>query len=110
MLRRYRPSVAPVSMSGTIGNAPQIDAVTELITLSTAAGRIDGGLATAVSGSVNATAVSATTERSVCSIVDASTPGMMRQLIVAVARCGRALRAWPPSSIVATQVVRSCAL
>ena len=32
--------------------------------------------------------------------------GRMRQLTVARARCGRALVAWPASSMVATQVVR----
>lgn len=31
----------------------------------------------------------------------------MRQLMFAPARCGSALFAWPPSSSVATQVVRS---
>ena len=38
------------------------------------------------------------------------TPGMIRQLTLAIASCGSAFTAWPPSSIVATQVVRSCAL
>src|SRR5205085_5041742 len=33
-------------------------------------------------------------------------PGKTRQLTVAVARCGRALLAWPASRRVATQVVR----
>ena len=33
---------------------------------------------------------------------------MIRQLTVAVADCGSAFSAWPPLSIVATQVVRSC--
>ena len=37
-------------------------------------------------------------------------PGMMRQLTVAFADCGNALAACPPESIVATQVVRNCAL
>ena len=37
-------------------------------------------------------------------------PGRMRQLTVARASCGSALSAWPPSSRVATQVVRICAL
>ena len=32
-------------------------------------------------------------------------PGKMRQLMLAVARCGRAFRAWPPLIMVATQVV-----
>src|SRR6201986_3738451 len=35
-----------------------------------------------------------------------ASPGMMRQLTLAVARCGRALGAWPAVSMVATQVVR----
>ena len=33
-------------------------------------------------------------------------PGKMRQLTFAVARCGNAFGAWPPLSMVATQVVR----
>jgi len=37
-------------------------------------------------------------------------PGMMRQLTLARASWGSAFTACPPSSIVATQVVRSCAL
>ena len=35
----------------------------------------------------------------------AEVPGKMRQFTLARARCGRALVAWPASSIVATQVV-----
>ena len=37
-------------------------------------------------------------------------PGSRRQFTLAAASCGSALRACPPSSIVATQVVRNCAL
>jgi hypothetical protein len=37
-------------------------------------------------------------------------PGITRQLTLARASCGRAFGAWPPSSIVATQVVRIRAL
>ena len=36
-------------------------------------------------------------------------PGKIRQLTFARARCGNALVAWPPSSMVATQVVRRVA-
>ena len=32
-------------------------------------------------------------------------PGKMRQLMLAVARCGKALSAWPPLTIVTTHVV-----
>ena len=38
-----------------------------------------------------------------------ATPGITRQLMFAVARCGSALVACPADSIVATQVVRSIA-
>src|ERR1035437_6767186 len=91
-------------MSGTIGRSPQIDFVTALITLSTAAGSTDGGLGAAVSDLVSTTAVSPITARSLRSTDATSTPGMMRQFTSADARCGSALRAWPPSSIVATQL------
>jgi len=53
---------------------------------------------------------SAMTRRIAASTSAGTSSGSMRQLTVARARWGRAFSAWPPSSIVATQVVRSCAL
>ena len=41
------------------------------------------------------------------SVPSTVSPGKMRQLTLAVARCGSAFSAWPASSSVATQVVRS---
>ena len=44
------------------------------------------------------------------SVVSGVSPGMMRQLMLAAACCGRAFWAWPASTWVATQVVRSIEL
>src|SRR5438270_2273191 len=48
--------------------------------------------------------------RSVASTSSGVSPGRMRQLTVAVARCGSAFSACPPAIIVGTQVVRKSAL
>ena len=49
---------------------------------------------------------SAITRSRVARICSGASPGKMRQLTLARAVCGRALGAWPPESMVATQVVR----
>ena len=59
-----------------------------------------------VPGIVTFTSGSATNFSSLRTHDSAVTPGKMRQLTLARARCGSALVAWPPSSMVATQVVR----
>src|SRR5579859_8042405 len=50
---------------------------------------------------------SATTSWRVFCTSGIGVPGRMRQLTLALACCASALGAWPPSSMVATQVVRS---
>src|ERR1700730_1945320 len=69
-----------------------------------------GELGPRVSNVETTTFGSATNCSSLLRTVSASTPGQMRQLILALARCGSALVACPASSMVATQVVRSVAL
>src|SRR4051812_46394456 len=59
---------------------------------------------------VTVTLGSAIARMSAALVVSASSPGTIRQLIVALARCGKALGACPPSNIVATQVVRNIEL
>ena len=70
-------------------------------------GRSGDGLLGCAS-STNATVIfgSASTSTSLSFTDAGDTPGRMRQFTFAVASCGSALFAWPPSSRVATQVVR----
>src|SRR5438067_9828888 len=53
---------------------------------------------------------SASTRSSAAFTSSTGSPGITRQLTLAVANCGSALIAGPASSSVATQVVRNCAL
>src|SRR6185312_10349019 len=62
-----------------------------------------------VSSRLTLTAGSATRSCSFWRTLSGDTPGKMRQFTLARARCGSAFVAWPPSSIVATHVVRSVA-
>src|SRR5262249_6837821 len=69
----------------------------------------DGGLLRGVPTTLRCTAVSATTFVNCAVTKPIESSGRTRQLTVAAASCGSALIACPPSSIVATQVVRSVA-
>ena len=53
---------------------------------------------------------SAITRASVACTSATFSPGRMRQFTVALARCGSAFSAWPASTIVVVQVVRTAAL
>src|SRR5690349_13197192 len=97
-------------MIGTTGKAPQIALTDASTALNTSGRRGDAGLGTAVSIGARCTDVSLMTRVSVFSTAEASSPGSIRQLTVALAVCGSAFGAWPPSSIVATHVVRMSAL
>src|SRR5437762_2261591 len=106
------PPVAPVSICGMTGTPGHIRRVT-FSTGPIISGVSGDGLAgTAVLSLIGVTRTesSATTRTSVALISPGASPGIMRQLTMARARWGSALGAWPPSSIVGTQVVRSCAL
>ena len=70
----------------------------------------DGALATASSIAVTEIFESASTRINVDLTSDGDSPGRIRQLTTARASCGSALSACPPSSRVATQVVRNNAL
>src|SRR3954465_6814580 len=70
----------------------------------------DGLLGCASSTNSTLTFGSATISISFALTDAGDTPGRMRQLTLALAICGSALVAWPPSSFVATQVVRIIAL
>lgn len=107
-LRRNRLSEAPVDIAGTTGTAghnwPAIFSIAPMTS-----GRIgEGGLG---SGQFRRFSVTFSPAKyaSVRSTAAASSFGSKRELIVALPRCGRAFAAWPPSIIVTTQVVRSCA-
>src|SRR5271167_3691877 len=108
MASRKIPSVAPVDMVGTKGTpgkylATSASAGPKILGSSggaTATGRTGGTKVTLTPGSP----ITATKAARVSSTVS---PGNIRQLTLAAARCGNALLAWPPSNSVATQVVRS---
>src|SRR6185437_9766264 len=104
------PSVAAASNIGSTGTPGQNSAVSFSIGSITAGVNGGGGdvgprvssVATLISGS-------ATSSSSFARTASVGTPGKIRQLTIARARCGNALVAWPASSMVATQVVRSIA-
>src|ERR1700679_2120588 len=107
--RRYRPSVAPVTMIGTVCTPGQIFSVV-VVTAASTSGRIgEAGLAATGRIEVIETCSSLTTCFSADSTYSGESSGSTRQLTVAAASCGRAFMAWPPSSSVATQVVRRVA-
>src|ERR1043166_3000519 len=108
--RRNNPSVAPVSMIGTIGTGPQIALTDASMAANTSGLSGDAGLGTAVSIGVRCTDESLIARVSARSTAAGSSPGSIRQLTVAFAVWGSALGACPPSSIVATHVVRTRAL
>src|SRR5262249_19942958 len=110
VLRRYRPSVAPVLITGTTTTDGHIALVTDSIGPIT--GGVSGEAALGFASSTNATETlgSANTDSSLVLTLAGDSPGRMRQLTFAEASCGSALVACPLCSIVATQVVRISAL
>ena len=67
----------------------------------------EAGLATGGGGStVTVADLSSITLTRVSRTLSTGVPGKMRQLMLTLALCGSALSAWPPLSMVATQVVR----
>src|ERR1051325_3565108 len=97
-------------MTGTTTTPGQSALVTDSIGPMTAG--LSGDASLGFASATNGTAIfgSANTDSSFVLIVAGDSPGRMRQLTFAAASCGSALVAWPPSSIVATQVVRISAL
>ena len=107
---RNWPSVAPGCRIGSTGTPGQNCAAS--FSMGARISRVSGGggeLGPRVSSVVTLTAGSATSSSSFARTVSCVTPGKMRQLMFARARCGRALVACPASSMVATQVVRKVA-
>src|SRR5437667_7073923 len=104
-LRRYNPSVAPVSMTGTTGMFHR-----RLVTRSTGSMISglsgEGGLGVAAVTTLTVTAVSSTTLLRVRCTSSDGVPGSMRQLTLALAACGNAFSACPPSSYRSTHVGR----
>ena len=93
-------------MYGAIGTLPHI-ALTDASTALKTSGRSgDAGLGRAVSTGARWTEVSLIARTNARSTPPGSSPGSMRQFTNARAVCGSAFGAWPPSSIVATHVVR----
>src|SRR5471032_2574713 len=106
MLRRKRESVAPVLIDGTTGVPGQNSAVSFSIGPTTSERSGEGGLA---AGTLTRVTVMAGLPRALtmdCWTSSNDSPGSTRQFTVAVAVCGSAFVACPPSRRVATQVVR----
>ena len=109
-LRRNRPSVAPADIVGTAGMPGQNFGVSFSIAASSSGFIADGSLGVLVSARVTVSLGSANAVSSAFPTSSLLWPGTIRQLTMARASWGSALSAWPPSSRVATQVVRICAL
>ena len=106
--RRYLLSVAPVpivGMTSTFG--PNTSRVTFVIGCMISGDSGDGDACSIAGAFEIFTPVSLAAFSSAARTSAGSWPGAIRQLTLAVAVCGSALRACPPESIVATQVVRS---
>src|SRR4051812_36809111 len=102
-LRRYSPSVAPVAITGTTTTPGHIASVIDSIGRISSGNSGEGALGFASSMNDTATLGSATTSASFSLTAAGDSPGRIRQFTVAVAVCGSALLAWPPSTRVATQ-------
>ena len=109
-LRSQRLSVAPVLMLGMTSAPGHISVVIRSTRLMRSGLSGDGGLAMNSPVAVTVILSLASTRTSVACTSSGFSPGRTRQLTVARAVCGSALLAWPPSSRVATQVVRSVLL
>src|SRR5439155_17811259 len=110
-MRVYLPSVAPVDMVATRGTPGQVMLKTFSMALVTQGRSGEGGTGTTFPSGpgcetvVILTCGSLATRSSVRRTYSGSSPGKIRQLTLARAVCGSALRACPPESMVATQVV-----
>src|SRR6266545_3550728 len=97
-------------MLGTTAAPGHIAAVMLSTGSSTSGTSGDGGDGFGSENTLTCTAVSATSRRMVSTTSSGRSSGSIRQFTFAAANCGSALYAWPPSSRVGTQVVRSTAL
>src|SRR5678816_4681970 len=105
--RRYAPSVAPITIIGSVATLGQI-VVVVVLTAAIRSSRIgDGGAPCGVPSITIETAVSLTIRLSVDVTYSEVSSGCTRQFTFAPASCGRAFLACPPSSCVATHDVRS---
>src|SRR6267154_3080605 len=104
---RNAASVAPAAINGTMGVPGQILAATFCTGFRICGVSGGGTLVTSLLLSVAVTLIwgSATRRISVACTCSTVVPGKMRQLMLASARWGRALLAWPALSKVGMQVV-----
>src|SRR5438876_4187723 len=109
-VRRNRESVAPVDIEGITGTPGHIAAVTDSTARITSGVSGDAGLGKNRFIGVTVILSLASAPMSVRRTSSSDSPGSTRQLTTALAVWGSALLAWPPSSRVATHVVRSRAL
>src|SRR5262252_831689 len=104
--RRLRPSVAPITILGTTGTPGHIFEVTRVAASRTSGRRDEDGPRENSPIDLTETCSSATTFLRADSTYSGESSGRTRQFTVAAASCGKAFSAWPPSSMVATHVVR----
>src|SRR5438477_12878464 len=109
---RKAPSVAPADIDGTTGTPGHILAASSSTGLKILGVRGCGPLGTSLRLSAKVTLISgsATSSCSLARTCSGVVPGKMRQLMLASARWGRALLAWPAFNRVGTQVVCNTAL
>ena len=109
-LRRNNPSVAPASITGTIGTLGNCSATSRSMAPMIAGVRGEGGLGMGAYTVRRAIRSSPASRSSVAATSAAGSPGRIRQFTVARADWGSAFSACPASIMVATQVVRSLEL
>src|SRR5215470_9925669 len=110
VLRRYKPSVAPVDMTGITGTPGHICSVIRSTAPRTSGLSGDGSAATAAAIEDTVILESSKTRTSVERTSVGESPGTIRQLTTARAIWGSAFSACPPSRRVATHVVLRSAL
>jgi hypothetical protein len=108
MFRKYRLSVAPADIDGTIGRPGARRSIALRSAFMTSSRSGEASLGLGLLTSLTCAFGSPIAFTSVDCTDSTDSPGKTRQLMLAVALCGSALGAWPPRSIVATQVVPSC--
>src|SRR5438093_609890 len=109
-LRKYKPSVAPVDITGTTGTPGHMCVVIRSSAKMISGLSGDGLLGVASPSGETEIFGSPKTRVSVACTSPGESPGRMRQFTIARAVGGRAFSAWPASRRVATHVVLNSAL
>src|SRR5690348_3258162 len=100
-------SEAPADMPGATSTPGKRSRMVSVTAFTTSGRNGDGGLSTGGGGRTLISTEGSSITFASMAFTDATwVPGKIRQLMLPSASCGSALRAWPPSSVVAMQVVR----